>query len=668
MPHVEDSFDFPKFVELHKPQLDTSGVPERYWETLYLKLKNEVFDAGSSFGMMKVLDAEDEDDFTWRIVVTTEDEISLDEKKHIYLIDHAWTYRLETARQQLTEIPGLVERMCGLMDLPFHDNSDRTQLVEDVLDTMWRFNQTYKIGNAQHGTKEAQSIWYILDEFGSRIQHSENPTVRMVPFFYAPSQISYTIMWPVTNLAEGDEVCRNYVESVMDPLYRKLRLLPWQPNVFTHHSYKPKDEDPQTFSQYRINETLPEGEVKREPLSLDRSLKVYCDVDEVKEYLTDSRFELIESEDDADILWVREHYKDYKTFAEQHPQNFINQYPYDSVITNKDLLTLVAQRSKSKDVSGDGDLNTLSQYFPKWLQVTYNLETELAEFVSYYQHRENEGLDNHWICKPWNMGRGLDLHITNNLNYILRLPETGPKIVSKYIEEPVLFYRDDLSIQVKFDIRFHVLLASVNPLKIYVYEYFLVRFSQKPFSLDHFDEHEKHFTVHRYEQNVINLNKLKDVDFIPLFNSQYSSHSWDKTRESMHAVIKDVFECSVSKPPPQGMPHSPQSRELFHLYDAIIFPGESMHAVIKDVFECSISKPPPQGMPHSPQSRELFGIDMMLKWATDDKGERYMQPVLLEVNYVPQHSRICSAHPETYNDTFAALFLGDLDNTKMTVL
>lgn len=60
----------------------------------------------------------------------------------IYLIDHAWTYRANNAREQLHQISDLGDRMAHLMDIETEGRSE-DDIIENVLKEMWRFNQCY---------------------------------------------------------------------------------------------------------------------------------------------------------------------------------------------------------------------------------------------------------------------------------------------------------------------------------------------------------------------------------------------------------------------------------------------------------------------------------------------------------------------------------------------
>ncbi len=52
------------------------------------------------------------------------------------------------------------------------------------------------------------------------------------------------------------------------------------------------------------------------------------------------------------------------------------------------------------------------------------------------------------------------------------------QVVSKYLEDPVLFHREEVGM-VKFDIRYMVLMRSVQPLRLYAYDVFWLRFANK---------------------------------------------------------------------------------------------------------------------------------------------------------------------------------------------
>ncbi|XP_071134636.1 tubulin--tyrosine ligase-like protein 12 [Mytilus edulis] len=620
MPHATDvsekKMSQEEFIAVHGAQLSSSVVPEILWPTLHEKLANEILDAGSSFKLLCYMD--EEDNVKWKVVA--EKKISCEDPNQIYLIDHAWTYQTKDARLQLQMIQGLMERMAELMKID--TEQDNEEIIEEILTEMWKYNQTYSFGHLERGSDEAMPLWYIMDEFGSRIQHSSTPSFRTAPFYYAPLQISFTLLWPVQDLEEGGEVTRNFVENVSNQDVCQCRLLPWQPCDLKQTDYEQKEPDISYFLSHKQGETLPDMSIDYPGLSKDRNVKVFLSYQSFPKFLTDGRFELVETMEEADIIWCNTHWKDYKKLSEETPGKFVNQFPCECVVTVKDMLAVVCRRAGS-DMEDPETMET----DPAWLPRTYNLQTELPLFVSYFQNRKEKGLDNHWICKPWNLARGLDMHITSNLNQIVRLPESGPKVACKYVEDPVLFHREEIG-DVKFDIRYIVLLSSVQPLKLYVYRVFWLRFANKTFSLDHFDDYEKHFTVMNYVEDGQNLKQINYDDFIPMFDSQYPDHKWSG-------------DCGVE---------------------------ESIFQMFREMFEAASCKPAPAGIAPSPQSRAMYAVDLLLKWKTNTKGERTMQPVVCEVNFSPDCDRACKYHPNFVNDVFSTLFLDDIEGRPVTLL
>lgn len=56
------------------------------------------------------------------------------------------------------------------------------------------------------------------------------------------------------------------------------------------------------------------------------------------------------------------------------------------------------------------------------------------------------------------------------------------QVVCKYIEKPVLFHREEVGL-VKFDVRYMLLLRSAQPLRLYAYDVFWLRFANRSTSV-----------------------------------------------------------------------------------------------------------------------------------------------------------------------------------------
>ena len=385
-----------------------------------------------------------------------------------------------------------------------------------------------------------------MDEFGSRIQHSDTPTYRIVPFLWAGDGLGYSLLFPcnTTAMPASTVVTRDYVEGqVKDNTTRQAMLCPWVHTDLTHIDTDQQEPGLEFWQSARQSESLPDTAANIPPLPSDRAIKVYSEYPFINQNLSHPRFSMTDNMADADILWLSSHFKEFLEFSKETPEKRINQFPGENVITIKDMLCAVVRRIDKKH-----------------LPVTYNLVTELPQFVSYYQKLEKEEEDTHFIVKPWNLARGLDMQVCKDLKHILRLPASGPKIAQKYLHNPVLFNREELG-WVKFDIRYIVLLSSVEPLKVFAYNRFWLRFANIPFSLEKLDLYEKHFTVMNYTDT--NLKQMFCHDFIKLFECQNPGFAWEKVEADIFKMIRAVFDGATKNPPPAGMGHSEQSGAMY---------------------------------------------------------------------------------------------------------
>ena len=83
-----------------------------------------------------------------------------------------------------------------------------------------------------------------------------------------------------------------------------------------------------------------------------------------------------------------------------------------------------------------------------------------------------------WIVKPPNLARGKGISVVDQFE---KVPETTQQIcVQRYLKQPLLIEGR------KFDLRVYVLVTSIDPLRIYVYEEGLARYVSLPESQVYF--------------------------------------------------------------------------------------------------------------------------------------------------------------------------------------
>ncbi|KAG0763242.1 hypothetical protein G6F57_010931 [Rhizopus arrhizus] len=473
--------------------------------------------------------------------------------------------------------------------------------VNEVYEKMWAFIQTYSYSILQQdGQPVTQTAWYINDEVGSAICHSDRPNVVCMPFIFsrgASGMIPYSIFFPIEDLAPGEIVsCDLLPKNIKRESDKTAYLFAFENRVLLSDELEAKKQALiQCYQSQKDMAVVPLNTskivdcqqaidiLKRKESPKKSPILVYTDTPFVQQFLKLEGVSFTTERERADIVWISD---DFQDWAALKPHQSINQIPNESCLTFKQSLTLLVKKTFGS---------------PSWFLPTYNLLTELSEFVGDYLKTEEEAQTNLWITKPWNAARGIGLNITRNISEAIRChDDSTPRIIQRYLTSPCLYNGK------KFDLRYIVLVRQVDPhLVACVYNMFWTRLANKKFDLEDLNDYERQFTVMNYTN--YQMTQLDHKSFIQNMEKQYPIQ-WQDVQKDIYAAIKDVLSAAVSQRQPVG-------------FDGIERPKCDTFAV--------------------------YGFDIML---TDD-----FKPIVLEVNFSPDCTRACQYDSQFVNNIFSVV-------------
>eukprot|EP00123_Amoebidium_parasiticum_P015673 comp23101_c0_seq1/m.37124 comp23101_c0_seq1/g.37124 ORF comp23101_c0_seq1/g.37124 comp23101_c0_seq1/m.37124 type:complete len:326 (-) comp23101_c0_seq1:1372-2349(-) len=305
------------FLAQNRGQLTGAGVPEYLWEGLCTKLQYQVLDGHRFFDVVAGEDGLPE------VVCSAEDGLSVENPAGIFLIDHVWTFESEGAQSQLEQLPDLLKRVAAML-LPAgeveegkfpSDDAGRHVLAGRVMDRVWGYTQSFQVAD-QTGQGHTKTMWYLMDEFGSAIRHSDSPNTKTAPFIHqtATAVNIYTLAWPIKDLAHGDKATRDFIPAVKNETEREINLVafvegaPISPGDPAAFLAKLSSGD-KWLSQHLACASLSDKDVQ--DLDPSQSHKVYTDLPLVRQKLTHPSCILVDNPAQAEILWLATHFEDF---------------------------------------------------------------------------------------------------------------------------------------------------------------------------------------------------------------------------------------------------------------------------------------------------------------------------------------------------------------------
>uniref|UniRef100_V5G4R9 Tubulin--tyrosine ligase-like protein 5 n=1 Tax=Anoplophora glabripennis TaxID=217634 RepID=V5G4R9_ANOGL len=284
--------------------------------------------------------------------------------------------------------------------------------------------------------------------------------------------------------------------------------------------------------------------------------------------------EVAPNSSDFNLLWTGSHPKP-GTLKSLAPHQRVNHFPRSYELTRKDRLYKNIERMQH--LKGFKNFDFIPQ--------TFVMPVEYRDLCT--SHNRIKGP---WIVKPVASSRGRGIFIVETPNQV---PQEEPVVVAKYISNPLLVAGH------KCDLRLYVVVTSIDPLLVYIYEEGLVRFATVKYDSSHKQLWNPCMHLCNYSINKYHSDYVKSDD--P--SAENVGHKW-----TLSALLRHLKA--------EGK-------------DTALLMSQIEDMVIKAILASanSIISACKMFVPHPYNCYELYGFDILI--------DEHLKPWLLEINLSP---------------------------------
>ena len=257
----------------------------------------------------------------------------------------------------------------------------------------------------------------------------------------------------------------------------------------------------------------------------------------------------------------------------------INQLPGQWVLGRKDWLARSYQAMKENEKWQHFDFHPRTFLLPLGAQETQQIRDSF------------NGKSATFLIKPVNWFSGLGIKITNNLEEILE--SCGNVVVQEYIERPLLVNER------KFDVRLYLLVTSLEPLKVFLYQDGIVSICSEEYSSEAASQlskvaHLTNYSVNKTHQSFSLNNQRRSLSDLRRELEREQGLDWGPVWDRTKELCLNTLICGLAK-----------MREEFQ------------RAAVKSQYNCF----------------KLFGLDILY--------DQHLKPWLLEVGKLFWWMKLC---------------------------